>query len=154
MRQPVNAFTALVGLIARSAQVPVQTVIIESTSGFLGKGWPLFRRPSMPITYRVRLGRQFAPPDDVRAFTMRRDAPLAMYGSEGTLDRISKRFPYIFDERVRPLPGTSKPEGQLRPLAPGETREIGDITVTAIEVPMSARTARTTSGSEVRRSTK
>ena len=78
--------------------------------------------------------------DDVRAFTMRRDAPLAMYGSEGTLDRISKRFPYIFDERVRPLPGTSKPEGQLRVLAAGETCEIGDIGVTAIEVPHGAAT--------------
>lgn len=76
--------------------------------------------------------------DDVRAFTMRRDAPLAMYGSAGTLDRISKRFPYIFDERVRPLPGTSKPEGQLRVLAPGETCEIGDIEVRAIEVPHGA----------------
>jgi phosphoribosyl 1,2-cyclic phosphate phosphodiesterase len=78
--------------------------------------------------------------DDVRAFTMRRDAPLAMYGSEGTLDRISKRFPYIFDDRVRPLPGTSKPEGQLRVMAAGETAEIGDIEVTAIEVPHGATT--------------
>jgi len=69
VKPPVNAFSALVGLIARNAQIPVQTVIIESTSGFLGKDWPLFRRPSMPITYRVRLGRQFAPPQDVRAFT-------------------------------------------------------------------------------------
>ena len=76
--------------------------------------------------------------DDVRAFTMRRDAPLAMYGSVGTLDRISKRFPYIFDDRVRPLPGTSKPEGQLRVLAPDETCEIGDIAVHAIEVPHGA----------------
>jgi phosphoribosyl 1,2-cyclic phosphate phosphodiesterase len=78
--------------------------------------------------------------DDVRAFTMRRDAPLKMYGSEGTLDRISKRFPYIFDERVRPLPGTSKPEGQLQALVAGETCEIGDIGVTAIEVPHGAAT--------------
>lgn len=78
--------------------------------------------------------------DDVRAFTMRRDAPLAMYGSEGTLERISKRFPYIFDERVRPLPGTSKPEGQLRPLTNGETRAIGDIAVTAIEIPHGSAT--------------
>lgn len=78
--------------------------------------------------------------DDVRAFTMRRDAPLSMYGSEGTLDRISKRFPYIFDDRVRPLPGTSKPEGQLRVLAPGETAEIGDIAVTAFEVPHGSAT--------------
>jgi hypothetical protein len=42
---------------------------LTPSCGFLGKGWPLFRRPSMPITYRVRLGRQFAPPEDVRAFT-------------------------------------------------------------------------------------
>jgi phosphoribosyl 1,2-cyclic phosphate phosphodiesterase len=63
-----------------------------------------------------------------------------MYGSEGTLDRISKRFPYIFDERVRPLPGTSKPEGQLQALVAGETCEIGDIGVTAIEVPHGAAT--------------
>lgn len=69
VRLPVNAFTALVGLIARSAGVPVQSVFIESSSRFLGKGWPLFRRPSMPITYRVRLGRAFDPPSDVRAFT-------------------------------------------------------------------------------------
>ena len=69
VRQPVNEFTALVGLIARNAHVPVQTVFIESSSGFLGKGWPLFRRPSMPITYRIRLGRQMPPPADVRAFT-------------------------------------------------------------------------------------
>jgi 1-acyl-sn-glycerol-3-phosphate acyltransferase len=69
VRQPVNAFTALIGLIARNAQVPVQTVFIESSSGFLGKGWPLFRRPSMPIAYRIRLGRQFVAPADVRAFT-------------------------------------------------------------------------------------
>lgn len=73
--------------------------------------------------------------DDVRAFTMRRDAPLAMYGAAGTLERIAKRFPYIFDERVRPLPGTSKPEGQLRVLESGQPCEIGDITVTPIEVP-------------------
>ena len=69
VRPPVNAFTALVGLIARNAHAPVQTVFIESSSGFLGKGWPLFRRPAMPITYRLRLGRQLQPPADVRAFT-------------------------------------------------------------------------------------
>ncbi|MEP6702675.1 MAG: lysophospholipid acyltransferase family protein [Betaproteobacteria bacterium] len=69
VRPPVNAFSQLIGLIARTAQIPVQTVFIESTSAFLGKGWPLFRKPSMPITYRIRLGRQFEPPEDVRAFT-------------------------------------------------------------------------------------
>jgi hypothetical protein len=48
--------------------VPVQTLIIETDSPYLSKGWPLLRRPSLPITYRVRLGRRFEPPTDVRAF--------------------------------------------------------------------------------------
>jgi phosphoribosyl 1,2-cyclic phosphate phosphodiesterase len=78
--------------------------------------------------------------DDVRAFTMRRDAPLAMYGSAGTLERIAKRFPYIFDERVRPLPGTSKPEGQLRVLTAGEPCVIGDIEIIPVELPHGAST--------------
>lgn len=73
--------------------------------------------------------------DDIRAFTMRRDAPLGMYGSASTLEGVSRRFPYIFDDRVRPLPGTSKPEGQLRTIGAGETTEIGDISVTAFELP-------------------
>jgi phosphoribosyl 1,2-cyclic phosphate phosphodiesterase len=76
--------------------------------------------------------------DDVRAFTVRRDAPLPMYGSAETLDRIGRRFPYIFDDRVRPLPGTSKPEGQFRVVQPGATVEIGGAAVTAIAIPHGA----------------
>jgi len=76
--------------------------------------------------------------DDVRAFTMRRDAPLAMYGSEATLEGIRKRFAYIFDDRVRALPGTSKPEGQLRLLTPGVPCEIGDIEIVPVELPHGA----------------
>jgi hypothetical protein len=37
---------------------------------FLGKGWPLARHPAFPLAYRVRLGRRFDPPADVRAFTL------------------------------------------------------------------------------------
>ncbi|MBK9605076.1 MAG: 1-acyl-sn-glycerol-3-phosphate acyltransferase [Betaproteobacteria bacterium] len=70
VREPVNEFTNAVGLIARRAGVPVQTVFIESDSRYLGKGWPLFKRPSMPINYRIRLGKRFDPPQDVRAFTV------------------------------------------------------------------------------------
>jgi len=46
----------------------VQTLLIETDSPFLGKGWPLWLRPALPITYRVRLGRRFEPPHDVAAF--------------------------------------------------------------------------------------
>ena len=73
--------------------------------------------------------------DDIRAITVRRDAPLPMYGPPGTLENLAKRFPYIFDENIRPAQGTSKPEGQPRPLAGDETVTIGDVDVTAVPVP-------------------
>jgi 1-acyl-sn-glycerol-3-phosphate acyltransferase len=67
-RSPINALQAGVGIIAKQAGVPVQSLIIETDSAFLSKGWSLFKRPSLPIRYRVRLGRRWEPPDDVRAF--------------------------------------------------------------------------------------
>lgn len=72
-RAPINALVGSVGLIAKHANVPVQTLVIETDSPFLSKGWPLFRRPELPITYRVRLGRRFDPPADVPAFTAELD---------------------------------------------------------------------------------
>ena len=68
-RLPINSFVGSVGLIAKHAAVPVQTLIIETDSPFLSKGWPLFRRPDLPIVYRVRLGERFEPPKDALAFT-------------------------------------------------------------------------------------
>ncbi len=65
---PINSLTGSVGMIAKHAGVPVQTLIIETDSPFLSKGWPLFRRPSLPITYTMRLGRRFDSPRDVRTF--------------------------------------------------------------------------------------
>lgn len=73
--------------------------------------------------------------DDIRAFTVRRDAPLPMYGPADTLERLAQRFPYIFDDRMRPLPGTSKPEGQARAIRDGETVQIGDAHVRAMALP-------------------
>jgi len=67
---PVNELQATVGIIAKHAGVPVQTLIIEQDTPYLSKGWSMFRRPSLPITYRMRLGRRFDPPDDVREFTL------------------------------------------------------------------------------------
>jgi 1-acyl-sn-glycerol-3-phosphate acyltransferase len=68
-RTPINPLVGSVGLIAKHAKVSVQTLLIETDSPFLSKGWPLFKRPTLPITYRVRLGRRFDPPTDVPAFT-------------------------------------------------------------------------------------
>jgi 1-acyl-sn-glycerol-3-phosphate acyltransferase len=73
-RAPINPLVGSVGLIAKHAKVPVQTLLIETDSPFLSKGWPLFKRPELPIIYRVRLGRRFDPPSDVTAFTAELDA--------------------------------------------------------------------------------
>jgi 1-acyl-sn-glycerol-3-phosphate acyltransferase len=73
IRDPINSLVGSVGLIAKHARAPVQTLIIETDSPFLSKGWPLFKRPSLPIVYRVRLGKRFDPPSDVPAFTAELD---------------------------------------------------------------------------------
>jgi 1-acyl-sn-glycerol-3-phosphate acyltransferase len=67
-RPPVNPLTGSVGVIAKHARVPVQMLIIETDSPYLSKGWTLFRVPSLPITYRVRLGKRFDPPGDAASF--------------------------------------------------------------------------------------
>lgn len=69
LNDPVNAFQLTVGAIAKHAQARVLTLLIETDSPYLSKGWPLLRVPALPITYRVRLGRRFPPPGDVRKFT-------------------------------------------------------------------------------------
>jgi 1-acyl-sn-glycerol-3-phosphate acyltransferase len=76
-RWPVNDFTPATALIARRARAPVQTVFIETDSPYLSKGWPLFRRPDMPIHYRVRLGRRFEAPRDHEALTRELEAHFA-----------------------------------------------------------------------------
>ena len=65
---PVNPLKGSVALIAHHAGVPIQTVLIETDSKYLSKGWSLFRKPPMPIHYRVRLGRRFDPPKHTHDF--------------------------------------------------------------------------------------
>ncbi len=69
IRHPVNPILGGIGYIAHRAGMPVQTVFIETDSAYLSKGWPLFRKPSMPITYRIRLGKRFEPQADIKSFT-------------------------------------------------------------------------------------
>jgi 1-acyl-sn-glycerol-3-phosphate acyltransferase len=58
-RAPLNPFTGGFALIARRAGAPVQTVFIDTSSPYLGKGWPLWRLPPVPIDFTVRIGRRF-----------------------------------------------------------------------------------------------
>jgi phosphoribosyl 1,2-cyclic phosphate phosphodiesterase len=73
--------------------------------------------------------------DDLRAITARRDVHLPMYGSADTLAGLEQRFSYIFDDSIRPLAGTSKPQGRAIALAPGVPERIADVEVIAVPVP-------------------
>jgi 1-acyl-sn-glycerol-3-phosphate acyltransferase len=68
---PVNAFKPGITLIAHLAEVPIQTVVIETFSPYLTKGWPLLKAPPMPVRMRVRLGKRFAADADHRALLQR-----------------------------------------------------------------------------------
>jgi len=61
---PINPFRPGVTLIAKLARAPIQTVFIDTDSPYLGKGWPLWKLPPLPIVFTVRLGERFAPADD------------------------------------------------------------------------------------------
>jgi 1-acyl-sn-glycerol-3-phosphate acyltransferase len=67
VRAPVNPLAGGYALVAKKAGASIQTVLIETDSPYLRKGWPLFRLPPMPIRYSVRLGRRFEPREDVDA---------------------------------------------------------------------------------------
>lgn len=68
---PINAFKPGITLIAHLARVPIQTVVIEMSSPYLTKGWPLLKPPPVPVRMRVRLGRRFAADPDHRALLQR-----------------------------------------------------------------------------------
>ncbi len=77
IRAPINPFRPGVTLIAQMAQVPIQTVLIDSESPYLGKGWPILRVPSFPVVVKVRLGRRFAPEADHQGLLKRIEAYFA-----------------------------------------------------------------------------
>ena len=68
VRPPINALKGSIARISREANVPVQTLIIETNSPYLSKGWSLFRKPAMPITYKISLGKRFNPPGNTHRF--------------------------------------------------------------------------------------
>jgi 1-acyl-sn-glycerol-3-phosphate acyltransferase len=94
---PVNPFMGGISLIACHAGVPVQTIFIETDSAFLSKGWPLFKRPPMPVTFTVRLGRRFE----------------ANIGAKALLTELEEYFQHELSLRP-PLPGLT-PTGAETP---------------------------------------
>ena len=84
-RAPLNPFQGGFALIARRAGVPVQTVFIDTDSPYLGKGWPLWKLPPVPIVFSVRLGRRFESGPNVGA--MVQEIERYMASSVGPLAR-------------------------------------------------------------------
>jgi 1-acyl-sn-glycerol-3-phosphate acyltransferase len=60
-RPPINPFQPGITLIAKLAHAQIQAVFIDTDSPYLGKGWPMWRLPPLPIRFEVRIGRRFAP---------------------------------------------------------------------------------------------
>ena len=73
--------------------------------------------------------------DDLRALSVRNGGALPLYGSRETLDTLRARFPYVVDPNMRPLPGTTKPEGTLHEVRAGERFTVGDADVLPLAVP-------------------
>jgi phosphoribosyl 1,2-cyclic phosphate phosphodiesterase len=73
--------------------------------------------------------------DDLRALSARRRMAVPVYGSAATLTQLTARFPYIFDDRIQPPPGSSKPCLRSTPLEPFEPVEIAGMSVLPLPVP-------------------
>jgi 1-acyl-sn-glycerol-3-phosphate acyltransferase len=100
---PVNAFKPGITLIARLAQVPIQTVLIQSDSPFLGKGWPLSRAPTGLVRFRVTLGRRFPASDDRRAALRQIEAYFAQELGTGVDAPPAQPDPLALPPRAVPL---------------------------------------------------
>lgn len=82
VQHPVNTLTGSIGLIAARACVPVQTILIETNSPFLTKGWPVYRMPRLPVRFTVRLGQRFDAPESSAALMVQ----LERYFAEALAD--------------------------------------------------------------------
>lgn len=73
--------------------------------------------------------------DDLRVFSVRGGAPLDVYGSEACVRELESKFAYVFDPRIRPIEGTTKPEARLHVVQPYEPREVAGLHLTPLPVP-------------------
>jgi len=68
-KHPISPLKLSPFLIAWRARAPIQTVLIQNPSGFLGKESPLFTPPELPIVMSITPGRTFTPEKNVRFLT-------------------------------------------------------------------------------------
>jgi len=76
--------------------------------------------------------------DDLRVFTARGGRSLPTYVPRECVDELHDRFPYIFDPRIRPPEGTTKPEIRLLTLHGEEPVDILGASFRPLAVPHGA----------------
>ena len=60
---PISSFSGTCILLARLTKTPIQTVLLDYSSPYLGKNWGLLSRPALPLRIHARLGKRFLPAD-------------------------------------------------------------------------------------------
>lgn len=73
--------------------------------------------------------------DDLRIFSVKAGRELPVHGPAETLERLKAGYRYIFDDRVRPPQGTSKPRLTLEPLEAGVPVTIAGMPVLPLAFP-------------------
>jgi phosphoribosyl 1,2-cyclic phosphate phosphodiesterase len=73
--------------------------------------------------------------DDLRIFTIREKGSIPAYVSAETRTSLEERFGYIFDPRVRPDPGSSKPQIELRTVEPRRPTAVAGHRFLPLELP-------------------
>ncbi len=68
---PVNNFSHTSAFISARSGVPIQSLFIEFSTQYLGKYWPIWRKPTLPLCINLRLGLKFTADKDRIAMTER-----------------------------------------------------------------------------------
>jgi phosphoribosyl 1,2-cyclic phosphate phosphodiesterase len=67
--------------------------------------------------------------DDLRALSGHHRGTVPIYGPADALERMRRKFDYIFDPMARPIPGSSRPDVQVQALEPGVEATVAGLTV-------------------------
>jgi phosphoribosyl 1,2-cyclic phosphate phosphodiesterase len=78
--------------------------------------------------------------DDLRIFSVRTNRSFPVYVPHDSRPAVERLFEYIFDDEVRPAPGTSKPDLALRTVDPGVAQEVAGATFLPLAVPHGSMT--------------
>ncbi|HEX6926872.1 MAG TPA: MBL fold metallo-hydrolase [Longimicrobiaceae bacterium] len=73
--------------------------------------------------------------DDLRVFSDRRRRALDVFADPECMKLLESKFDYVFDPRVKPMEGTSRPEANLRPFHAYEPVQVGGLEMLPLPVP-------------------